>query len=663
MFFTQIELHNFGIYKGTHLIELNNALDKRNVTLIGGMNGRGKTTILDAIFLTFYGKRALPYIQDGRKRYDTFLREYVNKSATDNYTYVSVTFVMDDNTEIKVIRKWSIEESKSAENLFVLRNGQEDHYLSENWNYYIEEVLPFGISRFFFFDNEKISQIADDESFDEIKDSIKAVMGVSIIDKVLDDIQKIARDKQTSTQTIETIAYMKEKEENEAAIAKVTELINNARRQRAQRLPQLEIVQAKLETTEENFWKQGGHLGVKREEIEKEKADLKEEENVLKQKIIDLAINPATPLAMCDTLLKQVYNEAKITQAQTVLENSKALIEDIIERLTQKVSKLLEKDRELQVRVKNMIVEELEDYSNGKTDVGRIGLTPVSIMLIERLLEGGIFDNQVLVENIIKQIEENENALLQIDTHLNSNAEKMGALELISMIRDLERSATALEIEITKIDESIQSFEHQCHILEVQRQKIIKRIALIDDTADDNARIISYAAKTEAVMTEFKHRLQTKKVSELENNITKCFRFLTQKENIITKVEIDPTNLDITLRDYTGGILLKSQLSAGEKQMFAISIIWGLALSSGYKLPVVIDTPMARLDSAHRHNFINRYLPNASSQVIVLSTDEEVYGRYLYQIQEHVNSYYTLQYNAVEKCTCIVPGYFEEAIK
>jgi DNA sulfur modification protein DndD len=75
---------------------------------------------------------------------------------------------------------------------------------------------------------------------------------------------------------------------------------------------------------------------------------------------------------------------------------------------------------------------------------------------------------------------------------------------------------------------------------------------------------------------------------------------------------------------------------------------------------VVIDTPMARLDSAHRHNFINKYLPNASSQVIVLSTDEEVYGRYLYQIQEHVNSYYTLLYDEQEKCTSIVPGYFEE---
>ena len=160
------------------------------------------------------------------------------------------------------------------------------------------------------------------------------------------------------------------------------------------------------------------------------------------------------------------------------------------------------------------------------------------------------------------------------------------------------------------------------------------------------------------VMHEFVHRLQIQKVDILEKNITSCFKFLAQKQAIITSITIDPETLDITLKDYKGGALLKDQLSAGEKQMFAISILWGLALSSGYKLPVIIDTPMARLDSAHRSNFINKYLPNASSQVIVLSTDEEINGKYLDDIKAYVNKAYTLIYNDSEKCSTIEPGYF-----
>ena len=95
--------------------------------------------------------------------------------------------------------------------------------------------------------------------------------------------------------------------------------------------------------------------------------------------------------------------------------------------------------------------------------------------------------------------------------------------------------------------------------------------------------------------------------------------------------------------------------------MFAISIVWALALTSGYKAPVVIDTPMARLDSSHRANFVTKYLPAASSQVMVLSTDEEVYGRYLDLIRDNVLDYYTLLYREEEQCTCIIKGYFGEA--
>ena len=68
---------------------------------------------------------------------------------------------------------------------------------------------------------------------------------------------------------------------------------------------------------------------------------------------------------------------------------------------------------------------------------------------------------------------------------------------------------------------------------------------------------------------------------------------------------------------------------------------------------------MARLDSSHRANFVTNYLPSASSQVMVLSTDEEIYGRYLDMIRENVVNYFTLHYREDEQCTSIIDGYFE----
>lgn len=54
MYFTKVELHNFGIYKGTHEMCLTDQIGNRNITLVGGLNGRGKTTFHDSILIALW---------------------------------------------------------------------------------------------------------------------------------------------------------------------------------------------------------------------------------------------------------------------------------------------------------------------------------------------------------------------------------------------------------------------------------------------------------------------------------------------------------------------------------------------------------------------------------------------------------------------------------
>ena len=65
-------------------------------------------------------------------------------------------------------------------------------------------------------------------------------------------------------------------------------------------------------------------------------------------------------------------------------------------------------------------------------------------------------------------------------------------------------------------------------------------------------------------------------------------------------------------------MLHKDELSAGEKQIYAIAILEALAKTSGRHLPIIIDTPLGRLDSEHCTKLINNYFPYASHQVIIL---------------------------------------------
>lgn len=662
MIFRKIELHNFGIYCGDHELQLDKLADK-NITLVGGMNGRGKTTILDAIFITFYGKRALPLIQDEVKNYNSLMARFINKSATDQWTSVSVTIDLEDDgpTILTIQRRWTLHRGKVIEELTVIKDGLEDKYLSDNWNYYVEEIIPFGISRFFFFDNEQIAKIADDEAFNEIKDSIKAVMGVTNIDKLLADIQAVMKEKQAKLSAESNDTTLDELREVEASIMDLEQRLAAIRMERAGIVPRLERTTQELETLEQRFWRSGGNLGLKREEIEQEKARLVAEEEAIKQRQLAMAVNPATPLALCRGLVQQTYNAAKEAEGMKYAHYSRPLVAEIVDRITGKIE-AMDIDSVTKLKLRLILSEELDHYPAEAVEGEESVLNPASLLLLERLIDSGFFEIITQRDTLIRQMEENENALLQIDAHLSSNAEKSNAADLLAQIRELDRIRDNYNYEIDRLDQQFDSINVQLETLNSKRFKLIKKIADKENSGDDDERILAYSAKTISVMETFKLRLQESKVKELEANITRCFKFLAQKEAMITSVEVDPATLDIILRDYNGGILLKSQLSAGEKQMFAIAIIWGLALSSGYKLPVVIDTPMARLDSAHRYNFINRYLPNASSQVIVLSTDEEVNGQYLEQLREHVGTYYTLKYDEVAKSTSILPGYFGEVL-
>lgn len=660
MHFSEIELYNFGIYKGKHNIELIDQRKKKNITLVGGMNGRGKTTILDAIFLCLYGRKSIEYIVGKKEAYNKVLKDRINKSADDKTTHVKITMVMDDDegTIISITRTWSQTDSKITTDLIVEKNGIEDTYLSENWEYYVEELIPYGIAKFFFFDNEKISQIADDDAFDKIKDSIKSVMGVTTVETLCSHIEKIRKDKNASLKKSSTTTLTKESEELSTAIEECETKIRNLYAQRAALFPELEKTTNKLEETEQSFWKKGGNLGLNHDDIIRDQHELKDKESALKEQAIALASNPATPICLCKELAVTTYNEIMSSEESRAVKYSYPIVSKLYKSLLEEFKSSYSTSTDSYKTLSMLAKAQLKKLEGEIGSEAVNAITPLAKSLMEKFISEDITRISTEAISIVSENEKVITALEQLEVHLSSSAEKNDTVKLLNAIKELQAKKTELETEISRCDDQIHSAQFEKEQIERQLNKVLLKIASNADTSDDNVRIIEYSTMTLDVMREFVHRLQTQKVDILEKNITSCFKFLAQKQAIITSIIIDPETLDITLKDYKGGVLLKDQLSAGEKQMFAISILWGLALSSGYKLPVIIDTPMARLDSAHRSNFINKYLPNASSQVIVLSTDEEINGKYLDDIKAYVNKAYTLIYNDSEKCSTIEPGYF-----
>lgn len=659
MYFTKVELHNFGIYKGTHEMKLTDKCGDKNITLIGGLNGRGKTTFHDAVLLALYGKQALRYIQEKEKSYEKLLTDHINKYATDNETYVAVTLMMEDETEIRVKRSWGMQGKKLEQQILVEKNGKADKYLGDNWNYYIEEILPFGIARFFFFNNEKITQLADDSSFEQMKSSIKSAIGVATIEKTIEHMDEVIRRKKSEIKSFEMSELNQDYQEVEREITEIDQKLEAVQREKNKLELKCQTLAVKIEAKENEFWSSGGDLSRKRESIKAEMKQIAARAEENQKEMLQLASGAATPLLLCSQLVEQSYNEEQELRKGDVKREADMVVNHSFQRVMDRLDQSELPPHVLEL-VKGIIKEELVKHISDTENEERNAMSPVSLLLYEKLIAEQFLDMKQKIRKLVAVSEAQEAEYMNLDAHLGAVDDKSLAMQLYEALKSFEQEKAVADAQYQKNADAIESMKRQRETLVGKRIRLIKGMAERENTNDDNMRIIRYAATAIETLTEFKKRLQREKVERLSRTATECFLTLVEKTTLVEKIAIDSETLDVTMIGNDGCELLKSQLSAGEQQMFAVAIVWALALSSGYKAPVMVDTPMARLDSSHRTNFVTKYLPAASSQVMVLSTDEEIYGRYLDMIRENIVAYYTLLYQEEEHCTSIVPGYFGE---
>jgi DNA sulfur modification protein DndD len=147
-------------------------------------------------------------------------------------------------------------------------------------------------------------------------------------------------------------------------------------------------------------------------------------------------------------------------------------------------------------------------------------------------------------------------------------------------------------------------------------------------------------------------------IGSLENAIYESFQHLIRKPKLLGSIQIAMDSFAMTLHDPSGAVVPFQILSAGERQLLATSILWGLAKVSGRPLPLIIDTPLGRLDSHHRTHIVENYFPTASHQVVLLSTDEEIVGKYEEMICPSVGRRYLLSYDNNLGSSKIVSKYF-----
>ena len=657
MILDKLVLHNFCLYRGRQEFEFTPVNRNRPVVLVGGLNGGGKTTVLDAVQLALYGSRAFTSKRDGAT-YEDYLRACINRgvpakngaSVAVHFRYVSEG--IQHRYEIR--RHWAEKQKHVGEKVSVYIDGEQDEHLSAHWSDVVEELVPIGISRLFFFDAEQVRFLADDESSHQaLGDAVKSLLGLDVAERLVADAGVLEGRLSEQVAGVSDDAALKDLLKQIAA--KKVE-VEDKKQERGQLETPRRKAEGARKAAEIAFESVGGPHWKERQSRNTELEEVKSLESQLKADLGKLATSEL-PFALVPQLVADISEqdnaEQRLREAEVIgsvlSERDKVILTSLrkkgVDANTLKTLDALQK-RDRKARAK----QSKNTLRHGLSDSARATVNH---------LRNGTFSGQLsLASDLLGRFDSARSRRDELERSLKRTPDDGSVTEVFESLKSAIAAESELNGQAKRMDAELQSLQFQRDELQRTLDKERRKHVDADIGSEQAARLVKLSIRTQETMRLFLKKSTARKIDRLSQLVTESFRFLLRKQALVDRVEIDPESFRITLFDTDGNLLPKERLSEGEKQIFAVSVLWGLAKASPRPLPAIIDTPMARLDSEHRSHLVERYFPHASHQVVVLSTDAEVDRSYYETLRPFVSHEYHLNYDEGEKRTTIEPGYF-----
>ena len=751
MIINKIFITDFGVYGGVNEFDFKTSPEK-TIILCGGKNGAGKTTLFESMMLCFYGK---DFDDAGlEKQYDKkILRSFHSNLDTHSVSSscsISIEFEIAYDGKIqeyKITRTWQNNDGKVDEDLSIQKSDSQSNTFKEldvsiparknrhtearfeeidsieksEWQQFINQLIPRGIAKLFFFDGEKIQSIADEGNENKyIQSSFDTLLGLDLVTQLQKDIgfvlyrdakKKKENEKRTEikndTMTQEKLklemlkkeliefAELRNGYENYRKIhnkpqhlenyESMIRFATNEMRDREFNGSELQsllflqdILKEKLKTLElniaeknnsiksthdefllatERFEKIGGNYYEKNKEMEKNESEMTSKIAVTEKQISDLCAGEL-PFCLVPEQLDEVKKQIQSDQKLILLNYEK----EIFEKNNETISATLQSKSflpDISMDVKKLINSELVKFLKEELDEKSTSeiLFNLSSMQMEKIL--------TLIEN------SKELTIQTIEKLTNSYAIQKRALEKFAVVGKIKPEIE----EIKSIMSERDSFRDQERDLKVELEQ------LESDLAQNNSRLKMLNSKIRTsldrqnsseklsssdtmaqsvleVLDDYSQSLRNDKISLLESNVLRGLDILLHKKDFIKKVTIDKESFAVKLYNGNGDEITKNMLSKGELQIYATALVWGLAKTSGRPLPFMIDTPLARLDVDHRLTVVESFFPETSQQTIILSTDSEIDSNYYSKLKPHISKSYTITFDSSKGKTRIREGYF-----
>ena len=680
MFIDSIILNNFRAYKGINQTSFQK--NEKNVFVIAGNNGFGKTTFLTSLVWCLYGKLMVDVDEKFRKDindaqgYKNFAKANLNKECAqridsldlsiDNKKVISKKGYIEPFENINSDSQYSVElhirdvfipavpcseilikrtfdyllESETVE---VLIDGQINELAKEvGYDIFINDfILSKNIATFFLFDAEKIVNLAEIKSLEEkrkLSSAYSEVLGIrkyEDIRKNLENLRIKFRKKAGS------IISQNRLEKLTADIKKIEENISKNETDAVELDGQISVLRAEKDSLQEKLIREGNAISI--EELARLKdvvKALKEKDNMLKAQFKDMM--EIAPFVISGKLLcmvqeqsdKEQVSKSKLVNSETLVtamrSAQRAILVGAAGLLSEKQNKMLEAIIEQSFR--NSITEYAPDNADDEVKI-LLDFTPPEHNELKALVDNIRYSYSVSFKQLVKDIK-NNSIILQKTQRKISLAEYDDENPQIKEVRtrkaEVERKLSDLETTSRSMAETKGLLMRDYSIKKKQLSECVKLVKV--DDLDKEKDLIAERLIRE--LTVFLTQLKEKRKFSLEAKIKNEIGILMHKDDFISDVSIDIMDdiIEINLLDNEGKIINKDKLSKGEQQLYATSILKALVDESGISFPVFIDSPLQKFDSIHSKNIISKFYPSVSKQVVIfpllgkeLSTTEYEY--------------------------------------
>lgn len=688
----RITLFNIGPYADINSFELDLSKEK-NIVLIGGKNGAGKTTFFKAIKTCLYGCKVWGFDAPGKEYFSIVggLMNSRSKYDSSSSAYVEIELYFNDGKQVNIYtlhREWKKNKQTICEYFHVKKNGllilgqEEDDFIN-----YLLSIIPPDMFNFYFFDGESIAEFflgADGNK--NFRNAFLKLYGLDTLSIMVEnfnrhikksDSQKSGYDKfLEAKKELETQAQIYESLKNE-----ILEIENK-----------IDLLQIKARALQNNYSKDGGISLAEWKEIN---TAITKEENTrdnINRWLKEVA-NHYIPFIIIEKQLKVLLSELQDAQ-----ENER-------------------KNSVLQTFSDSSFSNALANYliSNGESTINADDLIAYLSSLMsssEESLNFGFSSGQIsrIIAQIYEKLDFDKNLIAKAITQLNASLKKNKQYreQLMStsvdgyqnFIEEKETIENQLSSLLVLIERKRVDSDNQAVKVSVAEKEFEKVKAAYEELLK-NKSIANISERAAATFSLLEEKLVKRQADILQKEFVDCFSSIINKDHFIDGIVIDKKinvipykNIDITRRQMDNyrrdnkeflslfnnveliinmnklefgevdSISVPSPITApfsqGERQVYIMSIYLALLKTSKKDIPFFIDTPFARIDSNHRSNIISEFFSKVHNQMFILSTDEEIIGEYYDMLINKVSNRFLLQINAYGRTKIVSDKYFGE---